>query len=803
MNLLSPQITERLGWTLVHFVWQATAAALLLAVTLRLLHKASSSVRYIVSCLALVLIAVLPVVTMQLVEVSGSLAEVGPTPTPLIPPVEVTEATELPPMVLESSVPQAGELAVRALWRQRVATVLEPTLPYLVLGWLVGVFGLSAWHLGGWAQLQRLRQRMVHDVTAPLQTRLGQLAQRLRVRRAVVLLESALVEVPTVVGWIKPVILLPASALTGLNTEQLEAVLAHELAHIRRYDYLVNIAQTVVEILGFFHPALWWVSHKIRDERENCCDDLAVRVYGDSVRYAKALTHLEAMRHRGAELALAATGGSLIARISRIVGLPAPARNRFAWLPGIVALLLVAGIVIPAALVLAEPDLPQNKAPAIEGPISGEGNEMSEEPKQVLMNFTVVEVPSDGTLDRDPLLTGEEAKAFTDLLIAQGQGKVLSRSAILTQAGRQAQIIIGEDPNRVPANTAEKSNAFRLSLDVTPTVKDTGTIVLSLAFRVENFSAAAGNAAFEAVAVDFSALVTLRNRQYAMFSLPVADRNSDRADGRPATFLLLVKPTIAEADANEQVASETGPKLLDGEAPALGGTKEESEKPAVEIGTRLLSVGDAFMDALGQGPSLAGVTSPADVNALHEIARRLTDAGQTTLDAAQLGLLLKAVQSDKDSRALASPRVTVLAGESAQIAIGDNLSYTDSYSESNDGLGQPVPNVKEARIGLEMTMTPSLLTDGRIGLEVSMTLTNVEGYEEKTYKGTWPYRVPKIDKLEFPMKGLSIPDGETVLIAGPRAGQPLNWHEAAVQEPAGPLLILFTVKQAATDRSDP
>ena len=242
-------------------------------------------------------------------------------------------------------------------------STLEPALPYVVLGWLVGVFGLSAWHLGGWAQLQRLRRRMVREIGRPLQQRLEELSVRLGVHRAVGLLESALIEVPTVVGWLRPVILLPASALTGLRPEQLEAILAHELAHVRRYDYLVNIVQTVVEILGFYHPAVWWVSRRIRIERENCCDDLAVHVCGSSLQYARALACMEEIRHSGRDLAMAATGGSLMARIARLLGRPAVDDRRFAWLPGLVALLLVVGVILPAALVLGTPQRPQAVEP--------------------------------------------------------------------------------------------------------------------------------------------------------------------------------------------------------------------------------------------------------------------------------------------------------------------------------------------------------------------------------------------------------------------------------------------------------
>ena len=122
------------------------------------------------------------------------------------------------------------------------------------------------------------------------------LSRRLHIGRAITLLESALVDVPTVIGWLKPVVLLPASALAGLSPQQLEAILAHELAHIRRHDYLVNLLQTLVETVLFYHPAVWWLSRRIRIERENCCDDLAVSLCGDPVAYAQALADLEALR---------------------------------------------------------------------------------------------------------------------------------------------------------------------------------------------------------------------------------------------------------------------------------------------------------------------------------------------------------------------------------------------------------------------------------------------------------------------------------------------------------------------------
>ena len=165
--------------------------------------------------------------------------------------------------------------------------------------------------------------------------------RRLHIGRAVRLLESTSVSVPTVIGWLRPVVLLPASAMAGLAPNQMEAILAHELAHIRRHDYIVNLFQTVVETLLFYHPAVWWLSRRIRAERENCCDDLAVSLCGDPVAYAAALAELEGLRSTTGDLVLAATGGSLLQRVRRLLGVPTHAGRAPGWLAAGVALLVV------------------------------------------------------------------------------------------------------------------------------------------------------------------------------------------------------------------------------------------------------------------------------------------------------------------------------------------------------------------------------------------------------------------------------------------------------------------------------
>ncbi|MHC4537020.1 MAG: secretin N-terminal domain-containing protein, partial [Planctomycetota bacterium] len=354
-NILSQEIVQRLGWTLLHFIWQAAAVALILTILLRLLRKSTANLRYIIACLALALIVLLPVITIKLVPVSQPLTADHFTPAPaptLLPIAEIPEPETI--VIAKPYQPESVTVAPVIPLKQRVADTLEPALPYIVSGWIIGVFALSIWHLGGWTQLQRLKRRMVKQVDSTLLNKLKVLTQKLKVKQTVQLMESALVQIPTVVGWLRPVILLPASALTGLNTEQLEAIIAHELAHIKRLDYLVNILQTVTEILGFYHPAVWWVSHKIRAERENCCDDMAVSISGDRVSYAGALASMEEIRASRGKLAVAASGGNLFRRICRLLGNDSTDNTGLSWVPAATAILLIIALAIPTTLALTD-----------------------------------------------------------------------------------------------------------------------------------------------------------------------------------------------------------------------------------------------------------------------------------------------------------------------------------------------------------------------------------------------------------------------------------------------------------------
>jgi GWxTD domain-containing protein len=182
-----------------------------------------------------------------------------------------------------------------------------------------------------------------------LQLLLQKLSRRLKVMRAIKLVNSAMVQVPTVIGWLRPVILIPVGCLVGLSANQTEGLLAHELAHIRRHDYLVNIFQSAVETLLFYHPATWWISNQIRREREHCCDDLAISISGDPLSYAKALSFLAERRSSAPAVALGASGGSLATRIRRLLGgTEPPAVSRLAAATLLTAAFVAMGLCLGA-----------------------------------------------------------------------------------------------------------------------------------------------------------------------------------------------------------------------------------------------------------------------------------------------------------------------------------------------------------------------------------------------------------------------------------------------------------------------
>src|SRR5216110_1303925 len=346
--------THALGWALVHSLWQCALAAVALALLLAIVPARSARIRYALATATLVLTLALPLTTaVRVGEASpatpgNGLATSAVASRPASDATPAAQAASPEGAMVAQETPRGYAPTTPAIAALRLAsrsrTALEPVLPWIVALWLAGVLVLSARLAWGWIATRRLGAMGTRPAPVAFMEALERLAARLRVSRPVRVLESAVLQVPAVLGWVRPVILLPASALTGLTPLQLDALLAHELAHVRRYDYLVNVIQSVIETLLFYHPAVWWVSQQVREEREHCCDDLAVAVCGDAHFYATALLGMERLRAATPAFALAAAGrgGSLRDRIRRLV---APVQTEIfpRWMAGVLAVTLALG----------------------------------------------------------------------------------------------------------------------------------------------------------------------------------------------------------------------------------------------------------------------------------------------------------------------------------------------------------------------------------------------------------------------------------------------------------------------------
>lgn len=425
--LLSPEFFYHFGWMLLHSLWLMLLPAAGLAISFLMVPRRLSQVRYLMSISALVLMVGLFGIAATLVPPregrdqavlsitnQDTLAENQSNATSIAEPTAdglrdemITEHASRHPALAEpdgqglhgsQAAPSSGSLAPLVLagrreaeqlakpegWYAWSAHLLSPLVSWVVPAWLIGVFFLMIWHLGGLIAVHRLRTMGTRPAPRKATQRMNALIEQMGINKAVILLESAVIQSPAVIGWLKPVILLPASAITGFTPEQLETILAHELAHIRRHDYLINLIQTVIVTLLFYHPAVWWVSRHIRNERECCCDAIVIKLTDLKFDYATALTQLASSRTSPYRLALAAGSGSLVDRVRRIAGFDdAPSVSPKAWLTGV--LLLILAVVLPVTLLASQDDaVPQRIVSAgpedvPQGKVDAEGTLLAEE----------------------------------------------------------------------------------------------------------------------------------------------------------------------------------------------------------------------------------------------------------------------------------------------------------------------------------------------------------------------------------------------------------------------------------------
>ena len=306
-------LTHVAGWTLVSFVWQGAVIGASVALALRIASRAAASTRYAIACGGLAIMLLAPAVTAWRLHSDEGPRRFGGLDTRTAVVVAVPSVVGVQP----------GAMGVRRITPRTIGSPVR-WFPLLVVLWLTGVAALTGRTAVAWLRVRRIHRASLALPSSRWQTTATRLAAVFRINRHIHLAESDLVDAPAVVGWLWPAIVIPVAAFANLSPTQVEAILAHELAHVRRHDYLVNLVQTAAETLLFYHPAVWWVSHRLRVEREHCCDDVALSVCGDALEYAEALAAIETHRAVPA-MAVAANAGSLVHRVRRILGMPTAA----------------------------------------------------------------------------------------------------------------------------------------------------------------------------------------------------------------------------------------------------------------------------------------------------------------------------------------------------------------------------------------------------------------------------------------------------------------------------------------------
>ncbi len=318
-TILGDELINALGWTFVHSLWQGSLVALIMTAVLGKISSQQARKRYVIATLSLISVLLCSVITFVLLYQQ---------------PVETVRGTDL----FATAVTATADVATLSIYAW-----ISQFNPFLVSIWIMGVVFFALRFCFGLGYLQHLKSQTI--VTSPeWQTSLDKIVHTLGYTRSVRLAQSALIRIPVVTGYLKPVILFPVGIINQLHTDEVEAILAHEVAHLVRNDFVQNLVQSLIEMVFYYHPAVWWISAVVRSERENCCDDLAVQVCSNSFTYAKALVRLEDVSYRAPALALPFAGskGHLLNRIKRILNQP---QNKSNVMERIIATVILIGCV--------------------------------------------------------------------------------------------------------------------------------------------------------------------------------------------------------------------------------------------------------------------------------------------------------------------------------------------------------------------------------------------------------------------------------------------------------------------------
>ncbi|MBL0235222.1 MAG: M56 family metallopeptidase [Saprospiraceae bacterium] len=320
LEFLSPNLNHALAWMVIHSLWQATLIALIVGIFMIINNKKSPQFRYALGNVGLLLIIISSITTF-LYYYYQSVGNPNVSYIPNTFDVQTKAQLTITPEQASLSISNVDESNL--FNKTALINYFNQNIYTIVLIWLFGMVLFLMRLLGGISYVYYLKHRLNFPVDEYWSQLLNSIKTKLNFSKNIEFVESALVRSPMVIGHLKPIILFPIGSINKLEVNEVEAILAHEIAHILRNDYLINILQTILEAIFYFHPAVWWLSSQVRIERENCCDDVAVKICGNSLTYAKSLVRVQEMTYiQNPQIAMSAGGQKrslLFQRVQRIL----------------------------------------------------------------------------------------------------------------------------------------------------------------------------------------------------------------------------------------------------------------------------------------------------------------------------------------------------------------------------------------------------------------------------------------------------------------------------------------------------